>query len=573
MNRLSLTVAALALVLPACGGTESRSDESTAALDDVPCAEDLAFEGEPPPGFQIDDPCATSQAYDFSQMPEDDGSPWWQRGHGTSAPAEPTVSHSISVGTNDEGSLLHAVRVEESPHLRYVPAEVRGRGGGRFWGTAEIAAFVRRLGQQMATRFRGTQLSIGELSAQEGGPIPGHRSHQAGRDVDFAFYMRDDHRRWATAERFVPIGERGHTMRRGRQRLYFDAEANWVLLERMLLDEEANVQFIFVAEHLQDMLLDEARRVRAPESLRRRARAVMREPEEHSHDNHFHVRIYCSPEDKPRCRDDAPERPRYGYPEASARDLRQAQERARRLRLGRERTGVTLLRQTPPARWLEEVVGRVPRGLLWPVREGRYGRGFGFTRVDLPNVPHNGVDIGAPTNAVVLAAADGMVAFAGEFRSFGNCVFLLHKNGWVTTYAHNARNTVIPGMMVRRGDPIGLVGSTGVSRGPHVHFELRDNGSLRDPEEVLEEVRRWGDGERVPQRIPSSLPAEPAVEETPEIRRGPQRIDPPVQSEDPEEETDPFEERWRNDRWNNNDRWTTEEEPPSDRWQNNRWED
>ena len=227
----------------------------------------------------------------------------------------------------------------------------------------------------------------------------------------------------------------------------------------------------------------------------------MRQPDEHPHDNHYHVRIYCSRADKPQCQDDGERRPAYGHRERRPQELRQARHRADRLQLGTERSGQRALREAPSSAWRDAVPGRAPTSLAWPVREGRFGRGFGFTRVDLPNVPHNGVDIGAAPNAIVRAAATGLVVFSGEFRSFGNCIFIVHKNGWVTTYAHNSKNTVVPGEIVRRGDPIALIGSTGISRGPHLHFELRDRGQLRDPQEVLDHVRTWHNGSRLPQRL------------------------------------------------------------------------
>jgi murein DD-endopeptidase MepM/ murein hydrolase activator NlpD len=126
--------------------------------------------------------------------------------------------------------------------------------------------------------------------------------------------------------------------------------------------------------------------------------------------------------------------------------------------------------------------GAAPRQLLWPVVDGRFGRGFGFTRRVRRDLPHNGVDIGAPQGTVVRAAADGLVVYSDNgLRGFGNCVMVLHKNGWLTLYAHNLRTTVQAGYQVKRGERIALVGQTGYAWGPHLHFELRDNGRLRDP--------------------------------------------------------------------------------------------
>jgi murein DD-endopeptidase MepM/ murein hydrolase activator NlpD len=126
--------------------------------------------------------------------------------------------------------------------------------------------------------------------------------------------------------------------------------------------------------------------------------------------------------------------------------------------------------------------GRSPTRLLWPVDGAHFGRGFGLTRVTRPDLMHYGVDMNAPAGTIVRAAADGIVAYAGDqISGFGNFVVLVHANGWVTSYAHNARMTVSPGDRVRRGDRIALVGSTGLAHGPHVHFELYVRGNASDP--------------------------------------------------------------------------------------------
>ncbi len=85
------------------------------------------------------------------------------------------------------------------------------------------------------------------------------------------------------------------------------------------------------------------------------------------------------------------------------------------------------------------------------------------------------------------AAADGIVAYSdNEVRGFGNVVMIVHGNGWVTLYAHNSRTTVQPGYRVRRGERIGLVGQTGIARGPHLHFELWENGRARNPADLFD---------------------------------------------------------------------------------------
>jgi murein DD-endopeptidase MepM/ murein hydrolase activator NlpD len=159
-----------------------------------------------------------------------------------------------------------------------------------------------------------------------------------------------------------------------------------------------------------------------------------------------------------------------------------AKARANRLGIGTADAARKLLRNPPSAQVLNEVDGKKPRELLWPVAGGHFGRGFGMTRRVRTDLPHNGVDIGAPEGAVVRAAADGLVVYSDNgLLGYGNCVMIVHPGGWMTLYAHAQQTFVTAGMKVKRGERISIVGHTGYAWGPHLHFELRDNGRLRDP--------------------------------------------------------------------------------------------
>ena len=95
--------------------------------------------------------------------------------------------------------------------------------------------------------------------------------------------------------------------------------------------------------------------------------------------------------------------------------------------------------------------------------------------------PHTGIDIGAQAGAEVIAADSGTVAVATYSSSYGNYVTIYHSNGDYTLYAHMSSLTVTAGQNVTQGDVIGYVGSTGWANGPHLHFEIRVNGSTVDP--------------------------------------------------------------------------------------------
>ncbi|HEY8418055.1 MAG TPA: LysM peptidoglycan-binding domain-containing protein [Limnochordales bacterium] len=118
--------------------------------------------------------------------------------------------------------------------------------------------------------------------------------------------------------------------------------------------------------------------------------------------------------------------------------------------------------------------------LAWPV-QGRLTSPFG-PRWDRM---HYGVDIAAPTSTPVLAAAAGTVTYADWMGNYGLLVIIDHGNGIETRYAHNSRVLVKVGEQVQRGQRIALVGSTGNSTGPHVHFEVLVNGENQDPLEWL----------------------------------------------------------------------------------------
>jgi len=94
---------------------------------------------------------------------------------------------------------------------------------------------------------------------------------------------------------------------------------------------------------------------------------------------------------------------------------------------------------------------------------------------------HKGVDFAGTLGSPVMAVAAGVVTWVGERSGFGKLVEINHGDGYLTRYAHNARTLVSVGQTVKRGETVALMGSTGHSTGPHVHFEVVRNGRQVDP--------------------------------------------------------------------------------------------
>jgi murein DD-endopeptidase MepM/ murein hydrolase activator NlpD len=119
---------------------------------------------------------------------------------------------------------------------------------------------------------------------------------------------------------------------------------------------------------------------------------------------------------------------------------------------------------------------------VWPA-PGAVTSGFGYRIHPIfgSRRLHTGVDIGAPYGATVVACDSGTVAFAGAMSGYGNVIAIDHGGGFATTYNHLSGFTVSAGQSVSRGQPVGYVGCTGYCTGPHLHFEVRINGSPVDP--------------------------------------------------------------------------------------------
>jgi murein DD-endopeptidase MepM/ murein hydrolase activator NlpD len=146
------------------------------------------------------------------------------------------------------------------------------------------------------------------------------------------------------------------------------------------------------------------------------------------------------------------------------------------------RLGLSLARMDALQRGLEGIPQVIPAA-------GRYiSSGFGFRTDPFTGAPalHAGLDFKGPIGAPIYAAARGMVAFVGLRGGYGNCIEIDHGNGLRTRYAHMSAFHAHVGDLVRAGQLIGAVGSTGRSTGPHLHFEVRLHNQPVNPRPFLE---------------------------------------------------------------------------------------
>ncbi|PCJ31631.1 MAG: peptidase M23 [Gammaproteobacteria bacterium] len=133
----------------------------------------------------------------------------------------------------------------------------------------------------------------------------------------------------------------------------------------------------------------------------------------------------------------------------------------------------------------EHMKSAIPQGL--PSKEGWISSYYGY-RIDPFNgkkVFHHGLDIAGKSGSEVLAVADGIISWTGKKTGYGQLIEIDHGNGYLTRYAHNKSLIVKVGDRVKKKQPIALMGSTGRSTGPHVHYEVLLDGKMINPKNFV----------------------------------------------------------------------------------------
>jgi len=157
----------------------------------------------------------------------------------------------------------------------------------------------------------------------------------------------------------------------------------------------------------------------------------------------------------------------------------------------------TLARIKKEKKILETVQSASSKEKLWtspfvmPLK-GRISGTFGERRIlnGSPRSPHGGLDIAAPAGTAIVSAGGGRVAYIGNFFFYGNFVVVDHGLGLTTLYAHMSSALVKKGQIVRAGQDLGLVGSTGRATGPHLHFALRIGETRVSPKGFVAVTKR-----------------------------------------------------------------------------------
>ncbi len=191
------------------------------------------------------------------------------------------------------------------------------RHNDRHWALPRFSGAIERAAAAVASERAGGLLEIGDLSLPTGGgPLAPHFSHRSGVDADLLLYVTTLEGAPVDSPGFVHVGADGLARDEGHARwLRFDVERQWLLAKALLEDPEARIQWIFVSDVVQARLLEWALARGDSFETIRRARAVMAQPSPGGvHDDHFHVRTACSPDEVVAgCQATGPRRPWLNY--------------------------------------------------------------------------------------------------------------------------------------------------------------------------------------------------------------------------------------------------------------------
>ncbi len=206
---------------------------------------------------------------------------------------------SVSIGDTTHGRVVNARALSESKALAILPKQ---KARDLRYGADQLVGLLEHAAVKLH-EATGTQLYVGNLGRKEGGDIEWSVSHNAGRDADVAFcYQHPVTKAPVTPPDLIALGKNGLSKD---QRFAFDVARTWTVVRAMLEFEGASLQYLFISEPLKKKLLEHARATGVPPGLIDRASEILRQPGSAApHDDHLHVRVYCSERDaRGGCRD------------------------------------------------------------------------------------------------------------------------------------------------------------------------------------------------------------------------------------------------------------------------------
>ncbi|RAL25483.1 hypothetical protein DL240_04530 [Lujinxingia litoralis] len=208
---------------------------------------------------------------------------------------------SRSIGDVVNGHLYNAQALP-LPHPHMAILEVQ-RTRGLLYTSEPMVALIEDAAAHLADRHPGSVVYLGNFGRKGGGDIPYSVSHNNGRDADLAIFMLDPQGQPVVAHDLLPLDEQGtFTGEPGSEfeglEVRFDPTRNWTLVEGLLQSNAAELQYIFISNPLRQMLLAEGRRQGASAATLQRAATLLVQPGGAlPHNDHFHLRIHCAPED------------------------------------------------------------------------------------------------------------------------------------------------------------------------------------------------------------------------------------------------------------------------------------